>query len=518
MKVFIYTLLLFFFILPIEATHCPILYRSRDEYSLKVEDEKVYLVIKSRESNGSTLSGYRKLLLPISAKGAELVAFTYDNNILIANDEYYYLLPTYSFEKILQIYPKAKVTAFVGNQTFKINGKWKRMTCHVSSKTFKEVNVPDLPTSLAQIKRMNSFSHILGNQCVYLYDERDIVVKKLADLNAQNIHHFDIENLQTQHFLFNKDTFYRFSVWWASKTSDNDIKNITENLRKQGFKGDFTTAKIQYIDKKERFISFEDKNTPYLWYFGGEIGTIHKNYRYSEEYNLVLNDKNQFFDRYGDFRRINEESVRDINQLKYFKGSEIYYDGFQFYACSDYDFIPIHLNTLSARIAMQKEYQNYGKYTRLGHKLRCPFVILDKNIIYYKERTYKYFSKSYKNNKFDKYEIQKRAPIDSDNIKDLKYCFATLQKFLIEDKIIDNIADFDTLEYIGSTSQEENNKGNFYYTYHYFFKDKNNVYVFHSNKQNMEKLPISASSFDENIMCEYFFKDNIHNYTKLSKL
>ena len=82
-------------------------------------------------------------------------------------------------------------------------------------------------------------------------------------------------------------------------------------------------------------------------------------------------------------------------------------------------------------------------------------------------------------------------------------CFATKDKLLIEEKVIENSCDFETMSFVGSTvdviSPCDGGQGQIpiVIEYNYFFKDKNAVYQYHTGKEKLEKLPYNPESFTE---------------------
>ena len=69
-------------------------------------------------------------------------------------------------------------------------------------------------------------------------------------------------------------------------------------------------------------------------------------------------------------------------------------------------------------------------------------------------------------------------------------CYATRDKLIIDNIIIDNIADFDTLTFVGAIYTYE-------YGYKSYFKDKNSVYSYYEKSQEMIKENYDPKNFDE---------------------
>jgi hypothetical protein len=89
-------------------------------------------------------------------------------------------------------------------------------------------------------------------------------------------------------------------------------------------------------------------------------------------------------------------------------------------------------------------------------------------------------------------EIVREIPLTSE-VKDLKMCYATRDKLIIDNIIIDNIADFDTLTFVGAIYTHE-------YGYKSYFKDKNSVYSYYEKSQEMIKENYNPKTFDEEAM------------------
>ena len=94
-------------------------------------------------------------------------------------------------------------------------------------------------------------------------------------------------------------------------------------------------------------------------------------------------------------------------------------------------------------------------------------------------------------------EIVKEIPLTSE-VKDLKMCYATRDKLIIDDIIIDNIADFDTFTFVGAIYTYDSQQRE--YGYKSYFKDKNSVYSYYEKSQEMIKENYNPKTFDEEAM------------------
>ena len=77
-------------------------------------------------------------------------------------------------------------------------------------------------------------------------------------------------------------------------------------------------------------------------------------------------------------------------------------------------------------------------------------------------------------------------------------CYATRDKLIIDDIIIDNIADFDTLTFVGAIYTYDTRQRK--YGYKSYFKDKNSVYSYYEKSQEMIKENYNPKTFDEEAM------------------
>ena len=91
-------------------------------------------------------------------------------------------------------------------------------------------------------------------------------------------------------------------------------------------------------------------------------------------------------------------------------------------------------------------------------------------------------------------EIEREIPLTSE-VKDLKMCYATRDKLIIDDIIINNIADFNTLTFVGAIYTYDSQQRK--YGYKSYFKDKNSVYSYYERSQEMIKENYNPKNFDE---------------------
>ena len=113
-------------------------WHTTQEYQVKNEKGRLFLVKIARDPNGISIAEYKKVLLPNSiGKNAYFVSVTEGrgtNHLLIADDTWYYFVNSHIFynsrEKITpeKVFTVASVTKFSGSQNFLIDGVWYRVS------------------------------------------------------------------------------------------------------------------------------------------------------------------------------------------------------------------------------------------------------------------------------------------------------------------------------------------------------------------------------------------------------
>ena len=218
--------------------------------------------------------------------------------------------------------------------------------------------------------------------------------------------------------------------------------------------------------------------------------------------NLVRRGTDEYFTNYKRIawkqKAVDMSAVKDITHLKYIEDKGYYYDGIDYYRMY-YDperLSVIAMDPLTKAIMQNKNYRAPYSYQ---HSL-VPFVIWDHKII------------RYQRDNSGNYTVIGQLPATSE-IKDLKLCFATKDKLLIEEKVIENSCDFETMSFVGSTvdviSPCDGGQGQIpiVIEYNYFFKDKNAVYQYHTGKEKLEKLSYNPQSFTEKSLLKLLNKE-----------
>ena len=137
----------------------------------------------------------------------------------------------------------------------------------------------------------------------------------------------------------------------------------------------------------------------------------------------------------------------------------------------------------------KQKYYHYEK-TLGNESVSTEIAVVGNQLVIYKFTTL--FSRAFPEYNTQPLEIEREIPLTSE-VKDLKMCYATRDKLIIDNIIIDNIADFDTLTFVGAIYTHE-------YGYKSYFKDKNSVYSYSRKVQKITKENYDPKTFDEEAM------------------
>ncbi len=485
----------------VQANEC-YRYHTTKEYQIKVDTPNVFLIEIERDPNGVSIVSYKRTLLKINSNNARFVMQDKDDKgIIVANTEGYFWVDEQIFSNPsitpVKLVDAKQVSETFGGDLFCISGKWQCLTYDNASKQIKRQEIAGFPTFPKVISTFDFKGNYLlkDKTSVYVYNENKKSVQKITDLEADAIV-LKERDFYEDSFLYDHDTFYVINF------NENRFENITADfkwlqLNKKFTEGlfinkvsgdysfDFNDGAIWAYDKNKfrvndkRVYFFPFKNTKYI----PESGLyFHQNgyFRYSKR---LIHPKNNMMDM---------SQVKNLNQLK-LVADEIYYDGKSFYKYN-YSFRKLEAlaKNTGAFVLLNSEFYTNASTKSYGRKNR-PFWLKDSKIIYAN----------------DNYEIRKEEPVQT-KIKDLTLAYAFDKKLLIEDRIIDNIADFATIQFVGSTveivSSCENADTPVVVEYSYFFKDKSAVYIYTNKEGKMRRLAVSVSDFSPERMYKDYLK------------
>ena len=477
-----------------------------EDFSLKIEGEKVYLV-KKYYSNGNkiAITSYEKYLLPFDSKEAHIVMTDVEdkNELIIANANDYYFVEYFrdytnmkQCVRAVKMFPTNSVTQTFRNNCFYVNGKWVRVAMKYGE--LITTPMPDFPQRPTVIAELEHTTLLKDKNFVYEYNNRTYTLKKIEGLNAKTVQ-FQKTNSYDKNLLYDDNTFYVMDY------NGTDLMEITKDLRARGCNRKFTEATfIKYRSEGELFeqylLDFKDGN---LWscdkYGNDRFVVPIKNATYVKALEMVKTSEGYYISLRDDDQPIDMSAVRNINKLNRVKYAfhylnqsyDLYTDEEQQYICLSKKLypLPIEKRVWEAFTSKQKYY--YYEKTLEDDSSTTQIAVVDNQLVIYKITSL--FSKNY----LETYhtlpiEIVREIPLTSE-VKDLKMCYAIRDKLIIDNIIIDNIADFDTLTFVGAIYTYE-------YGYKSYFKDKNSVYSYNGKLQKITKENYDPKTFDEETM------------------
>ena len=477
-----------------------------EDFSLKTEGKKVYLV-KKYYSNGNkiAITSYEKYLLPFDSKEAHIVMTSEEdeNKLIIANANYYYFVEYFrdytnmkQWVRAVKMFPTNSVTQTFRNNCFYVNGKWVR----VAIEDGKLTPMPDFPKYPTVIAELEHTTLLKDKNFVYEYDNRTYTLKKIEGLNAKTVQ-FQKTNIYYKNLLYDDNAFYVMDY------NGTDLMEITKDLRARGCNRKFTEATfIRYRSEGEPYeqylLDFKDGN---LWscntYANYTFVQPIKNATYVKALEMVKTSEGYYISLRDDDQPIDMSAVRNLNKLHRVKYSfyyldqydDLYTDGEQQYIClyniSQHRILyPLQVEKrVWEAFTSKQKYYHYEK-TLEDDSSTTEIAVVGNQLVIYK------FTGLFSKNYLERHhtlpiEIVREIPLTSE-VKDLKMCYATRDKLIIDNIIIDNIADFDTLTFVGSIYTYE-------YGYKSYFKDKNSVYSYYEKSQEMIKENYDPKNFDE---------------------
>ena len=486
-----------------------------EDFCLKIEGKKVYL-IKKYYSNGNkiAITSYEKYLLPFDSKEAHIVMTGEEdeNELIIANANDYYFVEYFrdytknmkQCVRAVKMFPTNSVTQTFRNNCFYVNGKWVRVAMEDGELT----PMPDFPKHPTVIAELEHTTLLKDKNFVYEYDNRTYTLKKIEGLNAKTVQ-FQKTNIYYKNLLYDDNAFYVMDY------NGTDLMEITKDLRTRGCNRKFTEATfIRYRSEGELYeqylLDFKDGN---LWscdkYANYRFVLPIKNATYVKALEMVKTSEGYYISLRYDDQPIDMSAVRNLNKLHKVKYAfhylnesyDLYTDGEQQYIClyniSQHRILyPLQVEKrVWEAFTSKQKYYHYEK-TLEDDSSTTEIAVVGNQLVIYKFTGL--FSKNYLETHHTlPIEIVKEIPLTSE-VKDLKMCYATRDKLIIDNIIIDNIADFDTLTFVGAIYTYDSQQRE--YGYKSYFKDKNSVYSYSRKVQKITKENYDHKTFDEETM------------------
>ena len=455
-------------------------YHTSEKHLIKKINGNFYLITRVIDPNGVSIASQQKIKIDIEGvKNLEYVSEDKSIILVVSENAYYWIDKNpYTFEDIglVKITDRKNVSETFSTKLFCINGNWNYFSGYRNKITSKKIT--DFPSGSEIIYDFGRGSYLLKNaEKVSVYNELEGTIKVIPKLNSKNVRfkkaNWDYDN----HFLYDEDTFYLINI------NFQNLENITSSFTLQGFSEFFTDSAFIVDDWYNSFLSCNDGT---IWLYNKHTFTDNSGNRlYFKKYQdlKLLNNSNFLIQNNKVYRHnfrnpVDVSEVLDLKNLrkhkKFFAHKDFYTDGKGIYF---FDFIDTNGNTKLKKIDLSLETKCYKGIQSYAYQ-SAPFYA--------------------DNHKIFLWSMGDKKLIEltdfSSEIKDLSLAYAFDNKILIEGKIIESIADRETLEFIGSTvdviSDCDGGEGQYpvEVEYNYYFKDKNSVYSYHSEDKKLTKL------------------------------
>lgn len=460
-------------------------YHTSVQYKIETNINGVFLVCNTIDPNGVSISESKKVKLSVIPQEDWGVENKDGDFILLSNKNAYFILnhSSYDFEKNqpIKIFDKSEITSTFNGNMFLKNNEWIYVSYDDFEKKVTRKKITNLPSDVDLFAKTPTNSFLLKNkESIYtcIFSNNDVEILKVPNINAAKARFIAPEYYLDNYFLYDNDTFYLTST---SLDLNNDVTNEFKML---GFSGDFTT--LEYINKGFLSGFYDVKENTFWSYVEAGISLegspdthfypIENAKLTSNKMFIVVNGKyyNHSWNTVYQTGEINTSNPSFLDKLELFS-NDIYYDGSAYYRFN-YDgntFIPI--DYLKGNIAFYNGINSYQHGT-------SSFFIMQKVLyVFNGENT-----------------IKKLADVNNE-IKDLSVGYAFNDQLFIDNELITTPTDFNSIEFAGSLvdvqSPCDGGRGQIPVVVHYyhFFKDKNGLYVYSTERKTFEKVT------DENV-------------------
>ncbi len=475
MKILLIFLIIVFSSMASTASEC-YHYHTPHYFNLFVKQNMLVLQHTVKDPNKiSYVSRDEIILKGINGKGFKIIKE--DNKLMLfSTDEGYFIVEKDWYETkeygVTKIYTLNQVSKTTGTSFFYVDSKWTYIDLEKYSSKFNKKSLPKLSSNLAIVDKDDDNRRWLLKDDDNLYAFTDIEnFKTIPNIDAQNFKLYKTESDIEENFLYDDDTFYKINYIYEYE----DMKPNFDVFKKHnGF------LKFEFYDLDDTYL--KATNDDQVWVYiktGVSLNSGEMVHFYPIENATFLNDSN---------------SLLNINDKIYFDSLDAIY------------------KRTSLDISLVENLSNleridFYSYTDGKHNYRFDydkfklFPIKNKlniNAIYYPEiHSYQSHTASfYNDNGTLKYldnngKIHIKRKINS-KVKKLVLAYAYDNYLCIEGQEIVSLADFETIEFLGSTVDViqscDGGKGQIpiEIKYYYFFKDKDRVYTYYSGDEEMK--------------------------------
>ena len=481
MKKLLLFFLLFLSISVVFASEC-YHYHTSKNFNIIQKSGKYYVEFKEFDPNGISISHYGITPLHQNFKGLIKVLPITSNTLYFYDDEFYYGISiNYALEdsyKVFKLGRRSEIRKInEDGYTEFSDGNYKQIIIDQHSDEPTYIPLKNFPKSSQIISSMSNYGVLVKNsEGVYIYVAEDDRVEKILGLDPKTTVFKPSPEMLESHFLYDSDTFYLVD---DSFTGFDDITAQFKN-----YKVNFLDLKF-IVTANINSVFFKDDKNGILWAYspagvGMDNGDSHnivplKGALFLNSENSLFKYNNQYYldpyDAVFGFAGINVSSVKNIYKLTPSKFPDLYEDGDEYY---EYDYDRRIFKKLSLPISGSAIYYE-GVYSyRHGYS----GFFDDGRDLFFLNGDYKIYRKI----------PHKKA------IKNLQLAFALDDKLFIEDNIIPNLADYETMQFLKSTVDPEqpcdggNGQIPIIVNYTYYFKDKNGYYKYVTDAKSLSKV------------------------------
>jgi len=494
-------------------------YYTKETYTLGIENNNLIFKHTIKDPNGISFFSQEIIKFEqIKIRGFKLISEDKSSFLFSTKEGYFLLDKTEGYIKengIKKIFNFNEVTKTKGTHFFYLKDKWVYVV--IDYLGIKIIELPQISSNFEIIDDFWLKIWLLKDDLNYYTLSNFEPLKIIPNLDIKSTKYYtDTREYNTKRFLYDDNTFY-------SLDSRFEYKDLSKN---------FNLIKGKKILSKMKFSNINnytmDSNN-LIWVY------------INNEYRLKSGIYTHFYP-YKNAKFLNK--FKDLIII----GNDVYEHSANYWNQSELLDISLveNIQTLRKPKHMSYKYTDDIKWYRFDskrNKLIPTYNGLDINATYY-PGVYSYVlgtDSFYKDKKELKYiplnsnKVITKQTINT-KIKKLGLAYAYDKTLLIENKEVKNIADFSSIEFIGSTSKFLEDKCirldiedyKVPIVYYYFFKDKNNIYVYYSCVNEMKLLKkLSKNNFDdndyetlkklENISIRTVYKNNHKSMLKLEK-
>jgi len=427
------------------------------------------------------------ILKEINSRGFKIIKEDH-KLILFSTNEGYFIVEKDWFETkeygVTKIYALNQVSKTTGTSFFYVDNKWIYIALEKYSSKFNKKSLPKLSSNLTIVDKDDDNRRWLLKDDDNLYAFTDIEnFKTIPNIDVKNFKLYKTESDIEEDFLYDDDTFYRVNYNYEYE----DMKSNFDILKKQ-----IDFLEFKFFDLDDIYIKATDNQ---VWAYikaGMSLKSGETVYFYPIEKATFLNESNSlirvndkiYFDSLDAIYNRTSldvslvENLSNLERINFYS----YTDGTQNYKF-DYDkfkLFPIK-NKLNINAKYYSEIHSYQSHTASFYNDNGILKYLDEN---------------------GRIHIKRKI---KSKVKFLKLVYAYDNLLLIEGQEVINSADFNTIEFLGSTVDViqpcDGGKGQIpvKIKYYYFFKDKDKLYAYYSGDYKMKILEdVSPKDFSPN--------------------